>query len=626
MPDSRPDYGVVIAKDVMVPMRDGVRLATDVYRPALDGEPVSGRFPTILQRTIYDKSTEEYVAPAEYFCKRGYAAVVQDCRGRFNSEGEYYHMANEAENGFDTAAWIGAQGWSDGKIGTFGTSYGSQVQSAMATQNPPNLAAMIPMYGPSNIYSYGMRHDGAFQLKFLASGFWLGADSKEANADPAIRRALTEARVSDWLWKLPLKRGRSPLSLVPNYERWVFDFMTRGDHDEFWDNPGFNSEAYHDQHSDVPIYHVGGWYDSWSRSSFIQLVELARRKKGPVKLLMGPWVHGGAALTYAGDVDFGPQASLHGNLAESEEAWMLRWFDHWLKGIENGVEQEPLIKLFVMGGGSGRRNADGRLGHGGRWRDEHEWPLARTGFTEYYLHADGTLSTEPPGDDDPPSRYRYDPKDPVPTISGNLSGLSEVVELPDDVYGGPSNLTLRRPVVIAGAAHQAEHSAGFGCKPPYLPLSARQDVLVFQTPPLEKEVEVTGPITVKLWASSSATDTDFTAKLLDIYPPTADYPDGYHMNICEGIVRARYRDYSGKAKLLEPGMVYEFKIMLEPTSNFFQAGHRIRLDISSSNFPRFDVNPNTGEPVAQHTHTVAADNVVYHDARRPSHLVLPVIP
>ena len=621
---SKPEFRVVIAEDVFVPMRDGVRLATDIYLPAKEGRPVEARRPVILQRTIYNKARDVFADSARYFCRRGYVSVVQDCRGRFNSGGEYYHMANEAKDGYDAVEWIASQSWCDGKVGTFGTSYGSQVQSAMATQNPPHLAAMVPIEGPSNIYSYGLRHDGAFQLKFLTAPFWLGADSKEAMDNPFISKALEGS--SDWLWRLPLKRGLSPLSLLPNYERWAFDFMTRGDYSEFWANPSFNIEAHYDQHSDVPTYLVGGWYDSWSRAMFTQFVELSRRKKGPIKLLMGPWTHGRDDLSYAGDVDFGPESRLSGCLAESQNAWLLRWFDRWLRGVENDVENEPPIKLFVMGGGSGRKNADGKLDHGGHWRDEHEWPLARTEFTSYYLRADGSLSPELPAQNESSSHYLYDPAHPVPTISGNISGLSEVVPMPEGVGAPVPPSMRRRSLVTPGAAHQAEYPGGFGCRPPYLPLSTRSDVLVFQTKPLSEDVEVTGPIEVRLWASSSAMDTDFTAKLLDVYPGSADYPNGYHMNICEGIVRARYRDFSGKASLLEPGKVYVITIVLEPTSTVFTAGHRIRLDFSSSNFPRFDVNPNTGEPVGQHTHTVIADNTLYHDARRASQVVLPIIP
>ena len=621
---SQAKYGVVVAKDIMLPMRDGVCLATDIYRPARDGEPVAGKFPTVLLRTIYDKSSWRLVKYMDYFCKRGYVSVVQDCRGRFNSDGEYYHGMNEAKDGYDTVEWLAVQNWSAGKVGTFGGSYESWVQSAMATQNPPHLSAMVPRDGPSNIYAYGLRHDGAFQLKFLTVGFQLGADSKEAAANPAISQALE--RVGEWLWRLPLKLGRSPLALVPNYERFVFDFMTKGDYDEYWANPSFNIEAHYDQHSDIPIYFVGGWYDSWSRATLTQFVGLSKRKEGPVRVLMGPWTHGGEGVTHSGDADFGPQATLNGNLAEDYNDWLLRWFDHTLKGVKNSVADQPPIKIFVMGGGSGRKNTEGRLDHGGYWRDECEWPLARTEWMNYFLHADGTLRPDAPADGEPPSRYRYDPDAPVPTISGNLSGLAEVLPLPEGIRDGAPISWRWRMIAPPGAAHQTEYPGGFGCKPPYLPLSARRDVLVFQTPPLTEDIELTGPITAKLWASSSAVDTDFTAKLLDIYPSSMDYPDGYHMNICEGIIRARYRDFSGKAKLLEPGTIYEFTIILEPTSNLFKAGHRIRLDISSSNFPRFDINPNTGEPVGQHTHTTVAENVIYHDARHTSHVVFPIIP
>ena len=624
MARSEARYGVLVAKDVMIPMRDGVRLATDVYRPGDGTEPVPGSFPLILQRTPYGKSAEATVGPAEYFCRRGYVAVVQDCRGRFNSEGEYYHFANEAHDGFDAVEWLADQSWCDGKVGTWGGSYLSQVQSAMATQAPPHLAAMVPMYGPSNVYSYGLRHDGAFQLKFFAIGFWLASDSKEAAADQSIQEAFRATSIRDWIWK-PQEPEGSPLALTPNYERWTFDFMTRGDYEEFWANPSFNIEAYFEQHSDVPVFLVGGWYDSWSRASATLFSELSKLKKGPIKLLMGPWIHVGHSLTFAGDVDFGATARVDGNLADDFNDWLLRWFDHTLKGLDNCADREPPIKLFVMGGGSGRKNAEGRLDHGGHWRDEYEWPLARTLLTSYYLHAEGALSTRRPGQRDPARSYPYDPEDPVPTIGGNLSALYEMVELAP-AQGVLPPVTTRRSIVGAGAADQATFLGGFACKPPYGPLVERKDVLAFQSDPLSDDVEVTGPITVKLWASSTATDTDFTAKLLDIYPPSLDYPQGYHLNVCEGIVRARYRDFSGKAKLLEPGRAYEFEIILEPTSNLFATGHRIRLDISSSNFPRFDVNPNTGEPVGRHTHTVVAENTIYNDAQHPSHVVLPIIP
>ncbi len=279
-----------------------------------------------------------------------------------------------------------------------------------------------------------------------------------------------------------------------------------------------------------------------------------------------------------------------------------------------------------MGGGSGTKNSEGRLDHGGHWRSEQEWPLKRTLYTKYYLHSGDSLTTNAPNNPETPSKYSYDPDNPVPSISGNSSGLDEILPQPQEFSVPIPAMMRRRSLILHGGAHQAGLQGIFGCNPPYNPLSCRDDVLVFETEPLEQDLELTGPISVILWASSSSTDTDFTAKLLYIYPPSPDYPDGYHLNLSDGIIRARYRDFSGKSKPIEPGEIYRYEIILEPISTLFRAGHRIRLDISSSNFPRIDANPNTGEPVGQHTHTIVSNNTVYHDAIHPSHIVLPIIP
>jgi hypothetical protein len=282
-----------------------------------------------------------------------------------------------------------------------------------------------------------------------------------------------------------------------------------------------------------------------------------------------------------------------------------RWFDRWLLGVPNGVDREAPVRIFVMGGGDAHKTPDGRLFVGGAWRDEREWPLARTVYTPYYLHSDGTLSLNRPEADSKSTRYSFDPKDPVPTIGGNVS--SEGVLMP------------------RGAQDQRCSPEHWLCKDT-LPLSARQDVLVFQTPPLDRDVEVTGRLVVKLWASSNAPDTDFTAKLVDVYPPSRDFPNGVDLNIGDSIVRARYRESLKSAKLLKPDQPAEFTIEMYPTSLVFRRGHRIRLDISSSNFPRFDVNPNTGEPLNQNRRWRIAENTVYHDGQHPSHVILPVIP
>ena len=342
-------------------------------------------------------------------------------------------------------------------------------------------------------------------------------------------------------------------------------------------------------------------------------------------MLMGPWTHGIHTLeqSFSGDVEFGEEAAL-----DDFRNLHLRYFDRALKGVDNGEAEAPPVRIFAMGGGGGYRTSGGRLFHGGRWRDEAEWPLARTNYTPYYLHGDGTLSTEEPDADGGGTVYRFDPADPVPSIGGNVSSLSEIGPLPPGV-GDPANAPWRARVeqlMVPGGFDQVEGPEFYGCEPPYLPLGSRPDVLVFATGALAEDVEVTGPIEVKLWVSSSAPDTDFTAKLIDWYPPSRWYPHGYALNLTDSIARLRYRNGREKGELLTPGEAAELTITLYPTSNLFAAGHRIRLDVSSSNFPRFDVNPNTGDPIGRERRRQGADNRVHHNRAQPSHVVLPVIP
>ncbi len=630
---SESEYDVIIVKDFMVPMRDGVRLATDVYIPAKDGEAVEGGFPAILERTPYNKDMMGFTDKAIYFSKKGYAFVVQDCRGRYKSEGDFYGYGNESLDGFDTVEWMAGQPWSDGKVGTQGTSYGGWTQSSLAIMNPPHLSSMFPNVSIINAGLHSVRHAGAFEMRWLAWAFFMAADGKEADADPVVAKALIETKLDEILTNWPIKRGQTPLSLTPIYEDWAFDVLTHSDYDEFWRRKGKgwmgDVEEYIEDHADVPMYYSGGWYDSYTRSTPEFYEKMSRRKKSQVKLIMGPWTHGDQPifeLTYSGDVDFGPEAAIDYN------GLRLRWFDETLKGIDTGIRSEPPVKIFVMGGGDGKRNREGRLNHGGRWRSEHEWPLARTSYERFYIHGNGELTREAPTETDSSTSYVYDPDDPVPTIGGNLSSLVYLKGLPDDfqsVRALPNviqKVFLLTPLAKIGAQNQVEAADVYGAKPPYLPLSARRDVLVFQTPRLEKDVEVTGPIKVELWASSSAVDTDFTAKLIDVYPPNEDYPNGYAMNLSDSIIRGRYRDSFEKSELMEPGQAYKFTIQLYPTSNVFKKGHRIRLDISSSNWPRFDKNPNTGEPLGLNTNSVAATNTIYHDKNHQSLITLPLIP
>jgi uncharacterized protein len=388
----------------------------------------------------------------------------------------------------------------------------------------------------------------------------------------------------------------------------------------------------------------GGWYDPFVAEYTEQFAALRaqmsgrskNKRKSPVRLIVGPWNHlamRGRGASHVGEVEFGPDAHW-GDVVYND--LRLRWFDRWLNGVENGVDREAPVRIFVMGGGSGYKvlkplnliqgQGDKRIDHGGTWRNEQEWPLARAVAATYYLRAGGGLSLDKPGRAEQPTSWTHDPDNPIPSIGANVTGMYEWVKVPEGL--NPSYIPARarmRSVIPDGPMHQLERPELLGCKPPYRLLSERRDVLAFQTPPLERDTEVTGPIEVRLWVSSSAKDTDFTAKLLDIHPPSEEWPDGFHLPLCDSILRARFREGFDHEALMTPGTPYEVTVALPPISNLFKRGHRVRLDIASSNFPRFDVNPGTGEPLGRHTHTVKAVNTVYLDARRPSRLVLPVV-
>ena len=604
---SVPVNDVVVRKDVLVPVRDGTKLALDLYLPAKGDAPLPGRHPTLMVRTPYNKNG--VAAEGQWYAARGYAVVVNDTRGRYGSEGSWRMIVDDVDDGYDVAAWVGRQPWSSGKIGTFGTSYVGGTQHALACANPPELACMIPVDSLSNTGLAGVRHSGAFELRFMNWIFTIGAPAdRAALADPRLREALVEngRLMPQHVLSLPIRPGCTPLKHAPDYERWLVEAMRHGDYDDFWKRPGHSVLDNVGRYADVPVYHVTGWYDSWCRQNVLNWQALSRAKRAPQKLIIGPWTHGGQTRAYAGEVEFPPEAAL--DFSE----WRLAWFDRWVKGIDNGAERTPSARVFVMGGGDGRKSKDGRLRHGGRWRDEQTFPPARTLFTPYYLHTDGRLSPRAPASGTPPTTFRFDPSDPVPTLGGNLSSTGGLLEA-----GGWDQRTRRpdeKPAVNVLATKDQ------------LPLSQRRDVLVFQSDPLPEDVEVTGPIAVHLTVSSSAVDTDFTAKLIDVYPPNPDYPLGFDLNLGDSIARMRYRDSLEKAELMKPGAAYKVTIHLYPTSNVFAKGHRIRLDVSSSNFPRFDVNPNTGEPLQQHRRLAPADNTVYHDAARASHVVLPVVP
>lgn len=612
--------GVRLLSDVMVPMRDGVSLATDIYLPAGEAARDTQRFPVILERTPYDKTAPSRsertpgnprplsrVRVAEFFVQRGYVVVYQDCRGRYKSEGEFVKYLSDGNDGYDTCAWILEQPWSNGRIGTMGLSYAAHTQGALGSAGAPGVAAMfLDSGGFSNSYQGGIRQGGAFELKQATWAFNNAIESPEIQRDPAKLAAMKAIDIREWFRKMPWSRGNSPVSLAKEYEDYLFEQWEKGSFDDYWKQLGIYAQGFYDKFPDAAMVHMSSWYDPYPRTATDNYMALSKRKRGPVRLIIGPWTHGDRQLTYAGDVDFGPAATVDGNLASDFLTLRARWFDRYLKGASNGVDAEPRVRLFVMGGGRGRKNAEGRLDHGGRWRSERDWPIPDAKWTPYYFHRSGLLSTSRAPEDFTWDEYEYDPRNPVPSIGGTI--------------------TSGQPVMVGGAFDQREGPRFFGSREPYRPLAERRDVLVFQSRPLEEEVEVTGPITAHLWIASNCPDTDFTAKLIDVYPPNVDYPDGFAMNLTDGILRARYRESWETPKLMTPGTIYAIKVEAFPTSNLFQRGHRIRIDISSSNFPHFDVNPNTGEPEGRAREMRVATNRLYLDRTRPSHVVLPIIP
>ncbi len=592
----------IVERDVMVPMRDGARLATDVYRPAVDGKPSDERLPVILTRTPYNKSGAS--AAAEYFATHGYVFVAQDTRGRYGSEGVWHMLTDDGPDGVDCAAWIGKQPWSNARIGMIGTSYVGGTQHALALAGAPELKTVIPVDAMSNLGRQSMRNAGAFEMRFWNWIFMNAGRGSRAARDPGtakILREMADQRLT-YIQNLPTRRGATPLKLAPEYESWLVAAMEHGANDDFWAQN--NIVDHPNRYQDMPVYLVGGWYDSWGGNTTANYMALSKSNRGPVYLIMGPWIHGAQNAYAHGQLTFGPGAAI-----ADQYTWRKEWYDHWLKDIDNSVgKAAPFatpVRIFVMGTGDGCKDAEGRLDHGGYWRDEHEWPLERTKYTDYYLRADGRLSVEKPSEGGAASQFQFDPQKPVPTIGGNISSGNDILlQGAWNQKGGPHLWNFPEPV----------------------PISSRNDILVFQSEPLTDDLEVTGEIEVRLFASSSAVDTDFTAKLIDVYPPSADWPGGFDLNIGDGIVRARFRDGLDQEKLMTPGEVYEFTIKLYPTSNVFKRGHRIRVDISSSNFPRFDVNPNTGEPLNRQRLSKVSDQTIYHDSQRPSRIVLPVIP
>lgn len=605
--------------NVMVTMRDGCRLATDIYLPARAGRTVDGRFPVLLERTPYGKalpSRSEIDAGSDHrmdraevaasFVRHGYVVVYQDCRGRYDSDGEFVKYLAEAQDGEDTLKWLLEQPWCNGEVGTMGLSYSAHAQMALACQGPTGLVAMVVDSGGfSNAYQCGIRQGGAFELKQVTWAFRRAKESAAGSGD-ALRAAALEAEdLHAWFRAMPWRPGHSPLRWEPEYEDYLFEQWRNADFSDYWRQSGLYAVGSYDQVPDIPQVHMSSWYDAYVRTATENYMALSRRKRSCIQLIMGPWLHGDRNITHCGDAEFGPAAAFDGHVAVNWRTFRRRWFDRWMRGVPNGADRDPRVRLFLMGGGSGRRNAEGRLEHGGRWIGCADWPVPGVHMVDHFLHPGQRLSTEAPDVAESVLSYQFDPAKPVPTVGGSL--------------------TSGWPIFEGGGFDQRESSRFFGARGDDLPLAARPDVLVFETEPLAEDTAVIGPIELTLHVSTDASDTDFTAKLVDVYPPSADYPQGFALNLTDGILRCRYRESFEHPKPMVPGEVCEIRIECFATANLFKAGHRIRVDISSSNFPKYDVNPNTGESPAEARSRRVTLNALHLSRAHPSRIRLPIV-
>jgi putative CocE/NonD family hydrolase len=533
--------------NVMIPMRDGVGLSADIRLPET-GE----RFSVLLMRTPY--GNQDFVENERRYVEHGYAVVKQDCRGKYDSDGKFDHF-NEASDGADTAAWLRQQPWCDGRIGMYGGSYCGYTQYAAAWEKPSGLLAITPGVMGHDRFLDGFYRSGAFCLD-LAIAWGSGVDGR--CGQPNV--------TADWqkiLRHLPL----STIDQAAGYNLpWLRKILRHSTHDEYWRNFSITSHA---GDIAIPCLHIGGWYDLYS-DGVLHNYESAGK---PSKVIIGPWTHS-CTTASSGNIDYGKDADIDLDLVR------LRWLDRWVKGVDNGIDREPPVRIFVMG-----ENV---------WRDENEWPLARTKHTPIYLcgknanslFGEGRLSFAPDYETTV-DEYAYNPENPVPSLGGACL----------QVCNGSHGPTDHRPI------------------------ERRDDVLVYTSDVLEKPLEVTGYVNAKLFVGSDAPDTDFIARLCDVYP------DGRSIIICDGILPARLREGLDKfAPPMKSGEVYEIDLNLAATSNVFLPGHRLRVEVTSSCFPRFARNLNNGEDFATSTEIRLARQKIWHSGKYPSQILLPVIP
>ena len=536
-----------------VPMRDRTELSADIYRPKADG-----RFPVLLNRTPYTKTGGSTLQIAQYFVAHGYVYVAMDVRGRGDSDGTFEPYRNDGQDGYDTIEWLAAQAWSTGKIGTLGGSYNGAIQWLTAVKQPPHLATMVVLATPSDPF---VEWPTGQPLPVDISWYHFTSGHVAQNMSAVDWKKL--------YWHLPLITMDEAMGR-PN--KFWKEEVEHSKLDSFWEDLRYQNKF---DRVRVPVLHISGWYDDEQVGTPLNFIGMTSKGATEVRrsqrLLIGPWPHAINSSTKLGTLDFGPTAVIDIN-----DYW-LRWFDYWLKGTDNGVSKESPVRIFIMGANV--------------WRDENEWPMARTQWTKYYLHSngrantlsgDGKLSTTAPTKE-AEDNYSYDPAKPVPYITD--ASFAQI--------GGPDD---------------------------YREVEQRQDVLVYTSEPLAEDTEVCGPIKFRLVAASSARDTDFMAKLIDVWP------NGFAQRLNDGMVRARFREGMDKPSLIEPGRAYTFDLDLWNTCQLYKQGHSIRLEISSSGFPKYDRNLNTGDPLGMTSKMEIAQQKIYHDAERLSYVVLPVIP
>ncbi len=557
-----------VLSHVAVPMRDGVKLYADIYLPS-----APGKYPVLVVRTPYGVQRDGVHDEMIPFAQNGYAVVMQDVRGRYESEGQWEPFRYEGRDGYDTIEWAAKQPWSNGKVATQGGSYLGHVQWAAMSLKPPSLVAAIPRVASTSLYHNWIYFGGAYRLSFnfgwgvvrmphriMQPQYW--------HASPV---AAEEMKYENILWHLPVSTGdlTSSNTTVKHYRDWV----EHASYDDYW--KAISDEEHFDQVG-VPLYTQGGWFDIFLAGTINGYVGVRTkgqpRARETVKMWIGPWGHGPSQKF--GEVDFGPTANLTHPPRE------LRWYERYLKGVQNGVDREPRVEIFYMGVN--------------KWKGHDDWPIPGAEFKPMYLasggHAnslrgDGGLQWAKAGGA-PSDSYRYDPMQPVLTLGGN------------NCCGTPT---------LAGPYDQR-------------PIERRADVLVYSSPILKEPLAIAGPVKMKLWAATDGPDTDWMVKLVDVYP------NGYAMNIAEGILRARYRKGLSQPELLKPNEAYEFEVDLVGTANVFEPGHQIRVDVTSSNFPQFDRNLNTGDKPGTGSQPRVARNTVFHTPERASAIVLPVVP